>query len=181
MIRYSQNSPRWERVKLGQSSLTVGGHGCLITCIAMILTKFYPKHKYPKRKQWTPDKLARFLDFTDDDYKYGGGLILWQKNIKKFRQLGLDFVGRYRSFDHEKDIEKINKFSKSEKYAPILEVRTKRGGRHWVTPIGRALTWRGIGWGCLDPWNGSMQWKTVGFGAPYKYEIGWCLFRKVGN
>jgi len=34
---YSQLDPRWRDVKLGYSSLTIGSHGCVICCLAMML------------------------------------------------------------------------------------------------------------------------------------------------
>ena len=178
MIRLSQNDSRWERIRLGDSSLTVGGHGCLLTCISMMISEFYP-YEF-KRKDYGPGVLAQFLDFTDENHKYGPGLLLWnEENKKKFEQLGLQFVGRYRSFNPAEDIDKIVDFCRMSDHFPILEVRTRTERKHWVVPVGRAFTWRGIGWASNDPWDGSRQWKTVGRWAPYKYEIGWLLFKKL--
>jgi len=163
---YSQNDHRWSRKNIGPSSLTIGGHGCLITCIA----DYAGVH---------PDIIASALDFTDENYKYGAGLMLWtDKNKKTLVRFGLEFVGRYREFK-SKDKNLMQSFCESISYLPILNVRTRSGGQHWVVPVGRALTWRGLGWATNDPWNGSRQWKTVGFGAPYLREIGWLLFKRV--
>ena len=156
--RWSQNDPRWSRIKLGDSGLTIGGHGCLLVCLAMAVSI-------------TPDKLVKMLEFTKD------GLILWNdKNKKVLSKLGIDYIGRYRSFDLD-DMMKVNEALKKEQ-VPILEVRTRRQGNHWVLPIGRALTWRGLGWASNDPWNGRREWKTVGIGAPYINELGWLLFER---
>jgi hypothetical protein len=35
---YSQRDPAWSMVKLGTSAVTIGSHGCLITCAASMLT-----------------------------------------------------------------------------------------------------------------------------------------------
>lgn len=178
MFRLSQNDYRWERIRLGPSSLTVGGHGCLTTCISMGISKFYP-YEF-SRLDYGPGKLARYLNYTDDDHEYGPGLILWnQENLSKFEHLGMEYIGRYRSFDPYKDIKMIHDFAQSEDHFPVLEVLTRYGNKHWVAPVGRAFTWRGIGWASNDPWDGSRQWKTVGIGAPYKYELGWLLFKKL--
>lgn len=37
MTILSQNDPRWKDIKLGTSAQTIGGYGCTITCIAMII------------------------------------------------------------------------------------------------------------------------------------------------
>jgi hypothetical protein len=36
MQHYSQRDPRWSRNRLGNSSVTIGSHGCLLTCVSMI-------------------------------------------------------------------------------------------------------------------------------------------------
>lgn len=41
--KFSQNDWRWRRTKLGNSWLTIGSHGCLITCLAMIAMKSPPE------------------------------------------------------------------------------------------------------------------------------------------
>lgn len=39
LILYSQNDPRWKNKLLGTSNTTIGNYGCLVTCIASVLTK----------------------------------------------------------------------------------------------------------------------------------------------
>lgn len=165
LSRLSQGDYRWSRKNIGESNLTIGGYGCLITCIAMASGK-------------TPLEVEDVLHFTDNDYTYGGGLMMWDDhNKKELHKMGLEYVGRYRGWGKE-DERKMKELCQAEDFIPILEVLTKSGYRHWVLPIGRALTWRGLGWGVNDPWNGKREWKTVGFGAPYVKETGWLLFKR---
>ena len=35
---YSMRDPRWSRIRIGTSHLTIGSHGCLLCCIADMLT-----------------------------------------------------------------------------------------------------------------------------------------------
>lgn len=162
--RYSQNDIRWNRKRIGTTTLTIGGHGCLITCIAMACGK-------------TPTEVEKELVFTTKDHPLGGGLILWEENQNKeyFKKLGLEFVERYQTFSEEK----VQDYCEQSNMIPIIQVQTKNGGVHWVLPIGKALTWRGKGWATNDPWSGKREWKTVGFGAPYVRTLGWVLLQYI--
>lgn len=166
---YSQRDNRWSRIRLGDSVITCGSSGCLATSISNAIGI-------------TPAELISKLRFTDDNYKYGGGLILWDSyNRKVFREYGFEFVGRYRGWGQD-DYLKMKEFCDLDNYVPILEVKTRtttRFNRHWVLPLGRMLTWRGMGWLSVDPWIGGMRKKTVGRLAPYMYETGWLLFKKI--
>ena len=37
---FSQNDPNWSNQRLGTSNVTIGGYGCIITCLAMACTYF---------------------------------------------------------------------------------------------------------------------------------------------
>ena len=164
--RWSQQDIRWCNKRLGPSVLTCKFHGCLVTAIANYTDK-------------TPGELIDLLEFTDDNHPSGGGKILWNtRNKETLRKLGLDYVDRYRRWEGQKDRDAMFECCQSQDYFPLLEVETKSGGRHWVTPISRALTWRGLGWAVNDPWNAKREWKTVGFMAPYVRETGWLLFTR---
>ena len=159
-MRWNQRDKRWGRIRLGMSPFFIGGHGCLLTCIAMATGI-------------TPDVLVTKLEFTPD------GLILWNENNKKaLRELGLEFIGRYRNWT-TKSAEDLQYYCRTEDYVPIMEVHTRYSGNHWVLPIGRAWTYRGYGWASNDPWTGEREWKTVGMFAPYKKELGWLLFKRI--
>jgi len=166
---YSQRDMRWARKRLGPSVITCGSSGCLSTCIANAIGI-------------TPAELIDQLEFTRDDSKYGGGMILWNdKNKETLRKLGLEYIDRYRSWGVD-DFQKMKEKCTDDSYVPILEIKTRtntRFDRHWVLPLGRRWSIWGLGWLSVDPWIGGMQKKTVGTGAPYMWETGWLLFKRV--
>lgn len=166
---YSQRDMRWARKRLGKSVLTCSEVGCLATSIANAIGI-------------TPAELIDRLEFTDDNHKYGGGLILWNdKNKETLRKLGLEYIGRYRSWGVD-DYQKMKEKCTDDEYVPILQVKTRtqtRFDRHWVLPLGRRWSVFGLGWLSVDPWTGGMQKKTVGMGAPYIWETGWILFKLI--
>jgi hypothetical protein len=141
----------------------------------MGLSELFPREW--GNKSWTPGDLARFLVYTPDTHRLGGGLIIWGENRKKFNQLGIEFIGRYYG-DSAGDLATIKNFSKHEDHFVILEVSTKSGGRHWLHVIGPSLTWRGMGFACNDPWDGKRLWKTTGWLAPYVRIKGYAIFKR---
>lgn len=48
MPHYSQRDPRWSSIKLGTSSVTIGGYGCLITAASMMVN-YFGKMSDPKK------------------------------------------------------------------------------------------------------------------------------------
>lgn len=171
-MRISQQDPRWSRLLLGPSSLTVGGHGCTTCSISMGIMKLYPR-SWQKMK-CLPNDLVKKLAYTDDEHPLGGGLIIWGENKEEFKELGIEFVGRYSTFNaiDQEEAEKAARFK--DKFV-ILEVATRSGGRHWLHCLSRSA----FGWACENPWNGKMEWKTVGFGAPYSRVIGYAIFKRL--
>jgi len=166
---YSQRDNRWARIRLGNSVLTIGSSGCLVVSISNAIGI-------------TPSELVKKLEFTDDNHKYGGGLILWnEKNKKVFRSYGLEYIGRYDMWGAD-DYQQMKEWCADDEMVPIMQVKTRtntRFDRHWVLPLGRRWSILGLGWLSVDPWTGGMQKKTVGIGAPYMYETGSVLFRRI--
>lgn len=39
MTTYSQRDPRWKDIKLGFGQTTIGGYGCFLTCLSMLVGK----------------------------------------------------------------------------------------------------------------------------------------------
>ena len=161
--RYSQRNKRWSRLRLSPSVLNIGGHGCLLTNLSSACNT-------------TPDVLVRKLQFTDDDHKYGGGLIFWNDHNKKiFRSYGLEYIGRYMSWTEE-DFKLNKKYSKDDDYTVITEVATGGGDRHWL------LNWN---WGylnkpvCYNPWDGGILYNPWGFLGRYPRPTGWLLFERI--
>lgn len=169
----SQRDPKWSNLKLGVSSLTVGGHGCTTTAIAMGLTKLFPRDTNKN-----PGELARFLQYTDANYAYGEGLLLWTANNPQWNELGIQFVGRYQGYS-DPDREMMDRLSKSKDHFVIIEVARYDGGRHWLHCQGNALTWRGYGMASDDPINAKRLYKTTGMGAPYHRIMGCAVFKTI--
>lgn len=127
----SQRDPLWSEKKLGSSSLTMGKYGCTTTCLSM-LTDYYGSYM-------RPDAIASQKDwYTDKNYKYGAGLVLWSK-----MKLPMKFVKRTYGRD---DIE-FEKALKDPKRAVMFEVQ----GKHWVLGLSKSIFG---GYRIADPWFG---------------------------
>lgn len=174
--RLSQVSSKWANVRLGESNLTVAGHGCTTAAISMGLSKLFPR-EWPKRK-WNPGDLARYLVYTNYHHPLGEGLLIWGANKTQWKQLGIEFIGRYHGYT-EKDRAMINTLSKSPEYFVIIEVARRDGGRHWLHARGNAWTWRGYGMAADDPINAKRLWKTTGLFAPYSRILGSAVFKRI--
>lgn len=130
MIYLSQRDPRWSQVKLGDSTLTLGGYGCTTTCISM-LSDYFKCFVYP-------DAIARkSSNYTKD------GLILWPK--LKFDKMAFEWR------QYGRDDRRIQESLSHPDKAVIVQVDN---GEHWLVVIGK--TWFGLGadWVCVDPWTG---------------------------
>lgn len=137
MIYLSQRDPEWRNEFLGSSKLTVGDYGCTTTCISMLSDYFKP---------WSsPAELAAHKDwYTDKNYKYGPGLIIWGKfDLPHFK-----FEKRIR--DKRDDFEIMASVEDPNK-AVLIEVQIPKG-KHWLVCLGKELL--GKGYKVVDPWTG---------------------------
>lgn len=125
----NQHNRAWSSEPIGESSLTVGGYGCLITSLAM-LSSWFGKYR-------TPDWIAQNLNFT------AGGLLLWKSMNGR---LPFNFVYRY----YKRDDAKIKSILASANNACVLEVPLGTG-KHWVVLIGYS---RIYGYKIADPFYG---------------------------
>lgn len=133
MITLTQTDKRWKDIKLNQWSQTIGKIGCTTTCISMI-SDYFGCYASPKEIVE-----QGHIKYTDNTYKYGPGLILWQSiNFDCFRF-------EYRRYTFGKVF--INESLKDPKKAVILELDN---GRHWVL----ALRSTPLGYIVLDPYDG---------------------------
>ena len=131
---YLQNDPEWGADKLGNSSSSMGGSGCLVSSIATAISAY--------GFSYTPKELNEM--FRDNDVYTESGLVIW-KNIK--------------NAVHEIDYEYSRTFSVSsienlleEGKLPIIEVKYKGFGiNHWVVVIGSD----GEDFLIMDPLNGA--------------------------
>ncbi len=67
---YGQRDARWANIKMGTTTDTIGGYGCLITCIAIMVDAF----DYPKN-QAKPVDVNTWL--TKNGGYTGGDLVIW--------------------------------------------------------------------------------------------------------
>lgn len=124
----SQNDKRWSHLKLGKSSLTMGGWGCTTTCISMLSDYF--------KCYVSPDLIAgNPTNYTP------GGLIIW--NALNFTKMRF----KWRSYGRNDDL--IKACLKDPNRSIMLEVNH---GQHWVVAISKNLI--GNDYTVLDPWTG---------------------------
>lgn len=122
----NQRNLAWSQKKIGETNLTVGRYGCLITCIAM-LSSYYGLFRDP---EW----LAENLKFTKD------GLLYWSSC-------------NFENFKFERRVYGQNDYliKKSLLSNPDTAVVVEVDYSHWVVIIGR--DWRGR-YRIADPWFG---------------------------
>jgi len=127
MTNYSQRDPRWARLELGSSKLTMGRYGCLVTCLAMLTTYFKPDH--------TPGDILPQLRFTSN------GLLYWNSAVFE------NFVFYQRVRVRQDAV--IKEHLRDPNLAVVLEVANSS---HWVV----ATNWQTYpaSIGIADPWLG---------------------------
>jgi len=177
MLRLCQRDKKWRYNFLGKSKSTIGGHGCLVTSLCMLISKFYPERGF--KHYYTPLEASRDWKFVripnDSDPKY----LAWNSINKS----GVKFIWRNYGYQpdrliedpitHEANLEIniLKKYMNHKDYGVTLQVLTLRNNQHWLAGIGKSL----IKWACNDPWNGFWLWSAP---FPYKRITGWALIKK---
>lgn len=120
MTYYRQGDPRWSLVRIGPSKLTVGGFGCVLTDVCMLLS------------WWgviiTPGQMARMPGL----FNYAGE-ILWGE-LERVTKGKLKFVQRIGKPSWKRDDKAIRaSILGSPKTVVIIQVQN---GRHWVAGLG---------------------------------------------
>lgn len=108
----SQRDTRWKNIKLGTSDTTIGGYGCTITCIAMIVGS-------------TPDVVNERIKSVNGYAE--GNLVIWAKLEEAFPGIKIKRVWTYDNADVLANVPNV-----------LVEVDGKPigGYRHWVVYIG---------------------------------------------
>lgn len=120
--------------RIGQTGITCGRYGCLITSISMMTNEF--------GKYRSPGELCRDLQFTSE------GLLLWQS----LGLIGLKLEKRFYKYD----LNTIKAALLSKDQAVTLQV----DGYHWVWLTSKVP---GLElFNTVDPWPG--KWKVYGPG-----------------
>jgi len=127
----SQRDNRWRYKKLGWSNVTIGGYGCLITCLAM-MADLLPDD--------VNERLKNVVGYANLN------LVIWDK-IKEAIP-SLEFEWRGWSFDNDKVLETISKYGSC-----IVEVdfdsTPRTDDSHFVLFVGNKKMY--------DPWTGKEE------------------------
>ena len=79
---FKQSDSRWSSLKLGDSPYTMGRYGCLTTAIAEALAKA----GYDIDPGMAVQSLSSNGGYTDPNYQYGSGLLIWANVARSFPQ-----------------------------------------------------------------------------------------------
>jgi hypothetical protein len=161
VIAYSQRDPRWAKVHLGPSSLTMGGSGCAVTAVTMLGTLV---------QDITPLGMVEYLNshggFTS------GGLLYWSVAAQAVD--GLSFVNYTKWRTYPADIEAVKRALSHNPQVVQVDFRpaTSVLDTHFVTAL--SMTADGSDINIIDPWTGE-RGTLLGM---YSKE-GWDLERAV--
>lgn len=115
---YLQNDPEWARDTIGETSQTLGGTGCLISCVASAATDL--------GVSMTPTELNEKLSGIGG---YSGASLIWFKIHEAVPEVNYTYSRVFSAKTIENDL--------AEGRLPIVNVRYKGGGgTHWVEIIG---------------------------------------------
>lgn len=115
---YLQNDALWSGDKIGETSQTLGGAGCLISCAASTITDL--------GVDMTPAELNSKLT---DIRGFSGANLIWYKINEAVPEVNYTYSRIFSAKTIEKDLEQGR--------LPIVNVRYKGGGvTHWVVIIG---------------------------------------------
>lgn len=151
----SQRDPRWASDKLGNSNLTIGSHGCLVTCLAMAVGV-------------TPAEFNRRLREVGG---FTGALVYWKMVEVAYPQL--DY---YKFIDCRYVPAPLNEIDAMLALGVPVEVQvdfepeTAAVEQHWILIIGKA----GDDYIANDPWTG----ERISFCEKYGEPARW-IFRIV--
>lgn len=156
---YSQLDDRWQRVKLGESSTTIGKNGCLVCSVASGLTDMgveiygLPPDP-PQLNRW----LARNKGFTAPAGSSQRNLFVFDS----LRALGVKMVDYFDARSRPAPAERLEPVLAREHQFAVIQVDFAPGGsaaeQHWV----RAISWHDEDILIMDPWiTGPSQEATL--------------------
>ena len=141
MLRLAQTDRKWGNTLIGNSKISkISSHGCLITALCCIWSKFY--HTPKDKNMLRPDEIATRWTFVavkdDPDPKY----LLWSSVDD-----GMKFIWRNFGYAPTKLMEDpvthlvatereiLKDYMNSENYGVVFQVKTKSGGQHWCAGV----------------------------------------------
>jgi hypothetical protein len=114
---YLQNDPVWSKDTIGETSQTLGGVGCLISCAASAMTEL--------GIDITPAELNEKLSEVGG---FSGASLIWYKIHEAIPEVDYTYSRVFSAKTIENDL--------SEGRLPIVNVRYFGGATHWVLIIG---------------------------------------------
>lgn len=136
VVYYLQKDEQWSGDKLGQSGYTMGGSGCLTSCIASALS--IQAEKEGKYQSFTPGELNRL--FSENGVYNDSGDIVWGKIEQALPNSSVKVESSVNS-------QKIDTWLKNGIY-PLARVKNNgNGATHWVLIVGSDSE----NYLCMDP------------------------------
>ncbi len=114
---YLQSDPVWSKDTIGETSQTLGGAGCLISCAASAMTEL--------GVEITPAELNEKLSEVGG---YSGANLIWYKIHEAIHEVDYTYSRIFSGKTIENDL--------AQGLLPIVNVRYFGGATHWVLIIG---------------------------------------------
>jgi hypothetical protein len=114
---YLQNDSEWSQDKIGQTSQTLGGAGCLISCVASSITDL--------GVEITPAELNKKISGIGG---FSGANLIWYKIHEAIPEVNYTYKRIFSAKTIEDDL--------AQGRLPIVNVRYFGGATHWVLIIG---------------------------------------------
>ncbi|MEO0289580.1 MAG: C39 family peptidase [candidate division WOR-3 bacterium] len=165
----SQRDLKWKDKKLGTSTVnTIGSHGCLLTCCAMVCN-YFGKNTDPARLN---DDMVRVKGF------YSGSLWVWGKLSEVYPDILFDWqvYNEGQCADKPAPLSLIDRLL-DEKLPVIVKVDFNPGGaldEHWVLIIGKDEAGSYL---INDPWTGETYFFQAKYQDPARYIYQICAYR----
>jgi hypothetical protein len=122
----NQRDKLWKDIKINNTSSTIGGYGCTLTCLAMLTDT-------------TPDVIVSKLKFSDDK-------IIWTSINNTDLSIRFPDMGRHYSYDNDLVKQTIKDNGGCLVEVDFDGVIKTPNDRHWILYIGDGRA--------LDPWTG---------------------------
>lgn len=151
---YLQRDEAWAADSLGKSRYTMGSSGCLVSCIASLLSIY--------GEEVTPGELNDL--FTEYGVYNDSGDVIWGNIAKVYPDIQVEVPGSVDSTAIEKQLE--------EQRYPLVRVKNLGDGYwHWVLLIGSDEN----GYLCMDPLYGEKTARPLAAhkDTVYSYRVIW--------
>lgn len=140
----SQRDPRWRYKKLGFSKLSIGGYGCTLTCLTMLLNKIDHRSYTVSEVNDRLKTLGNYHATKNPNGAFLGALLVWSNVERVYPSLKFN----WRSYNY--DNVRVAWYVYFKKLPVMVEVNAASIGasKHWILYIGDRLA--------CDPWTGKV-------------------------